>query len=535
MLFAFIYLATQLSGPPTVKLDDAVFTGKTVGRVSHFLGIPFAQAPTGDLRFRLPAELPPYEGNRMAQSFGYSCPQQRIALPERTPADAVNKLADLLGNPQSEDCLTLNVVKPANAGSDSNLPVAVWIPGGAFEIGGSALALYDGGGFIERSLALDQPVVVVSINYRLNGFGFLASKEVKDAGVGNLGLQDQRAALRWIQKYIASFGGDPSKVTIWGGSAGAMSVALHMLANDGDHEDLFRGAVMQSGSPIPVGPIENGQKYYDDLVANLGCGQSSDTLQCLRQVPYQQLKDAIDVSPSFTSYQGLNLAWLPRVDGALLKVPPQHQVLQGKVANVPFITGDCEDEGTLFSMQTSNLTTTAHLHNWLKSHFFPAASADELDTLLTYYPNNPVAGSPFGTGFRNMLGPQYKRAAALQGDGVFHAPRRFFLQQRAGTTPAWSFLSTRSKGTPFLGAVHGSDLPQAFGPFELRDYIIRFANHLDPNGGRGDVPLWPQYDLAAPKNLVFQDSAFWPVVVRPDDYRKGELESVTNMTLLYPL
>ncbi|KAG6850679.1 hypothetical protein C0991_010169, partial [Blastosporella zonata] len=137
----------------------------------------------------------------------------------------------------------------------------------------------------------------------LSGFGFLASKEVHEAGVGNLGLQDQREALRWVQKYISSFGGDPSKVTIWGDSAGAISVSMHMLTNDGDAEGLFRAAFMQSGSFIPVGGFENGQRYYDKIVSESGCSSSEDTLECLREVPYEALKKAIDKSPGVFAYQ----------------------------------------------------------------------------------------------------------------------------------------------------------------------------------------------------------------------------------------
>lgn len=196
---------------------------------------------------------------------------------------------------------------------------------------------------------------------RSPAFGFLASQEVKDAGVGNLGLQDrkklsivlstsgssseflniscytsEREALRWVQKYIGAFGGDPTKVTMfvqllpyhqprfhtciqiltifcftpcslpsysWGESAGAISVALHMLTNGGDTEGLFRGAFMESGSPIPVGDITGGQPYYDDLVERTGCSGSSDTLECLRGVEYQTLLDAVNQSPSIFSYQ----------------------------------------------------------------------------------------------------------------------------------------------------------------------------------------------------------------------------------------
>ena len=125
----------------------------------------------------------------------------------------------------------------------------------------------------------------------------------------------------------------------WGESAGAISVSLHMLTNKGNQEGLFRGAIMQSGGPIPVGDIENGQPYYDYIVDRTGCSNATDTLACLRTVPYSTFKKAMDESPNFFAYQGLALAWLPRVDGAFLTEPPQYSVLRGHVSNVPMISG----------------------------------------------------------------------------------------------------------------------------------------------------------------------------------------------------
>ncbi|KAF8260208.1 Alpha/Beta hydrolase protein [Lactarius quietus] len=157
-------------------------------------------------------------------------------------------------------------------------------------------------------------------SHSLSAFGFLASQEVKDAGVGNLGLHDhecstvstinvitsgftERMALHWVQKYIRTFGGDPLKVTIWGESAGSISVSLHMLVNGGDTEGLFHAAFMESGSPLPVGDITHGQQYYNDIVELTGCSGSSDTLACLRAAPYDKLKTTMDSTPSLFSYQ----------------------------------------------------------------------------------------------------------------------------------------------------------------------------------------------------------------------------------------
>ncbi|KDQ26029.1 hypothetical protein PLEOSDRAFT_46151 [Pleurotus ostreatus PC15] len=538
-LFAIQITATPLPRANSVTLDSATFTGTTSGRVTKFLGIPYAQPPTGDRRFRLPEPIPPYTGTVRATAFGPACPQQSVRLP--LPGGLASDAVDLIVNtaykavfPDSEDCLSINVVVPTSATPTSKLPVVVWIFGGGFELGSPSL--YDGGLIVERSIQLGEPVIYVSMNYRYDpsSFGFLASQEVKDAGVGNLGLQDQREALRWIQKYISSFGGDPTKVTIWGESAGAISVALHMVANNGNHEGLFRGAFMQSGSPIPVGDISHGQTYYDAIVAETGCSSASDTLACLRSVPYSTLKTATDNTPFIFDYQSLALAWIPRADGVFLTDNPQKLVQAGKVANVPFITGDCDDEGTLFSLSTLNVTTTTQFRTYIKTFFMPQSTNAELDQMLTHYPSDITQGSPFGTGILNALTPQFKRLAAFQGDAVFQAPRRFFLQQRSGKQNTWAFLSKRFKVSPFLGSFHATDILNVYFGGEMGDYLINFVNNLDPNGqGRGIN--WPKYTTSSPNLVTFNDDLIFPITITQDTFRKDAINFLTGVTLANPL
>ncbi|KAI0248237.1 Alpha/Beta hydrolase protein [Lactifluus subvellereus] len=406
--------------------------------VSVVLATPqSAQRPVLGLRFRLPKELGPYNGSYNASVFGPACPQQTIRpnLPKGLPQERSS--SHLEG-------LILYVVAPADAGPGADLPVAVWIFGD--------ICSYNGGVIVERSIALEEPVVYVSMNYR--SFGFLAGQEVKDAGVGNLGLHDQHLALRWIQKYIGAFGGDPSKVTTWGQSAGAIFVGLHMLANGGNTEGLFRAAFMQSGAPTP------GQRYYDDLVERCGCSSSYNILACLRMVSYTILIDA-----------SLALAWQPRADGVFLSDSPQQLVLEGKIADVPFIVGSCDDEGTSFALFQLNITRS---------------------------------GSPFDTDIRNAITPQYKRMAALLGDVMFQVPRRFFLQQRSGKKNTWFYR-------------------------ELLDYLIHFATKLDPNGGSS--PVWPRYTNASPQVLTSLSNG---TSIAQDTYCAEGFEYATNLTLAYP-
>jgi acetylcholinesterase len=527
---------TTYATPPIVTLDKGTFIGTSNDGVNAFLGIPFAQPPVGYLRFRQPQSLAPYSaGTYNATAFGLSCPQQAaaLAIPSGLPEETLEALALEAGTPppNGEDCLTINVFVPANATCGAMLPIVVWIYGGGFE-GGSTTS-YDGSVIVNRSIALNEPVIYVSMNYRLSAFGFLASQEVKDAGVGNLGLQDQRMALRWVQKYIHSFGGDPSKVTIWGESAGSISVSIQMLVNDGDTEGLFRAAFMESGSPIPVGDITQGQQYYDDLVELTGCSGSSDTLACLREAPYESLKAAMDSTPSIFSYQSLDLAWLPRVDGLFLVDDPQKLVQKGTIAPIPFVTGDCDDEGTLFSLSQVNVTTDAELREYLSEFFFINITDSQMDELLTLYPQDVTLGSPYDTGTQNAFTPEFKRIASILGDLVFQAPRRFFLDHSSEKQNTWSFLSKRFKSLPILGSLHGSDILNIYGPGELTDYLIHFATNLDPNGGSS--VQWPQYTTSSRQLLTFLDDPVTNVTITQDTYRTDGMEFVTKLSLAHPL
>ncbi|KAJ7443860.1 Alpha/Beta hydrolase protein [Mycena latifolia] len=519
---------------PSVVLDSGTFIGKTSSTTTQsFLGIPFALPPTGDRRLRLPEPIPAYTGTRTVTTMGPSCPQKALTLPSlqgfsRQAVEYIGSVFKVLPH-SAEDCLTLNVIKPTTA-TATLLPVVVWIFGGGFEIGGTAM--YDGVPIVRRSIRMKQPVIYVSMNYRVAAFGFLASKEVRAAGVGNLGLQDQREALRWIQTYITAFGGDPNQVTIWGESAGAISVSLHMVTNGGDNEGLFRAGFMESGAPIPVGPLENGQKYYDSIVQQTGCSYSVDTLACLRTVPYAKLKAAQDAIPSILSYQSLSAAWLPREDGMFLTDNPMRLVELGSVATVPFITGNCDDEGTLFSLTTLNLTTDAAFLEWVSAFWLPQASVAQIEALDGYYPSDIRAGSPFDLGVLNAVTPQFKRIAAFQGDAVFQAPRRFFQQTLSGTQQQWGFLSKRFKLVPLLGSFHASDLVNIYLGGELTDYLINFATNLDPNGRT--VPAWPAYTLATPNMMTLRDGLLATSITQ-DTYRAAAMRFLTSLTLQFPI
>jgi acetylcholinesterase len=540
LVAVWIATATVLASPsthapyPIVTLDKGTFIGTTANGTNKFLGIPFAHPPVGNLRFRLPEPLDSYTGKHNATAYGLSCPQQATALSflSGLPEETLEALSIIFGAgvtlADGEDCLTLNVIAPDNVGPRSKLPVVVWIYGGGFEDGSTAI--YDGTVIVNRSIALQQPVIYVSMNYRVSAFGFLASREVKGAGVGNLGLWDQRLALQWVQKYICEFGGDPEKVTIWGQSAGSISVSLQMITNGGNTEGLFRAAFMQSGSPQQTSDITAGQPYYDFLVESTGCSGSSDTLECLRDAPYDILKAAVNNTPSIFSYQSVALAWPPRVDGVFLVDDPQKLLKRGEVARIPFVSGECDDEGTLFSLTSTNVTTEADLRTYLKAYYFPNATDSQMDDLLTLYPQDVTQGSPYDTGTQNALTPEFKRIASITGDFVFQAPRRYFLQTVSDKQKTWSYLSKRLKSVPILGSFHESDIPNIYGGGDLTDFLIQFVTNLDPNGILS--PQWPQYTTSSPQLMTFLGDQVTNNnrTITLDTYRVKQMEFITHLS-----
>ncbi|KAI9442994.1 carotenoid ester lipase precursor [Lactarius indigo] len=471
--------------------------------------------------------LDPYSDTHNATAFGLSCPQQAgtFVVPGELPQQTVDYLSNINGPTVigGEDCQK-------------------WFKGsgcsGAFETGSSALyghICYFRHSFpVNRSIALAEPVIYVSMNYRVSAFGFLASQEVKDAKVGNLGLWDQRLALRWVQKYIHAFGGDPSKVTIWGESAGSMSVSLQMLAMGGNTEGLFRGAFMQSGAPASIGDITHGQKYYDDLVKRTGCTGSSDTLACLRATPYETLKAAVDNSPSVFSYQSIAVVWRPWADGFSWRIIPRNLSNEAKSPE-SLLSQESAMKGLSlpFCVKHHNVPRTeADLRNYLAEFFFPNTTNSEMDELLTLYPQDVTQGSPYDTGTQNAFTPQFKRLASILGDIGFQVPRRFFLDNLSKKQNAWSFCTFTCPSVYVCGSLFPA-LTRRFSHRDLTDFLIHFATNLDPNGGLS--PQWPQYTTWSRQLMTLVDSQVINRTVTLDRFRVKGMELLRNLSLAHPL
>lgn len=248
------------------------------------------------------------------------------------------------------------------------------------------------------------------------------------------------------------------------------------------------------------------------VVQAAGCSGSSNTLACLREVPYTKFLTAANSVPGILSYFTVNLSYLPRPDGKVLTASPDTLLAAGKYAKVPFIVGDQEDEGTLFGLFTANLTTTREITTYLSTIFFNNASPTQVETLVGTYQNIFEDGSPFRTGLLNNWYPQFKRVSAILGDITFTLTRRVFLEVASQVNPgvpSWSYLATYNYGTPILGTFHGSDILQVFNGIlpnnaakTIRGYYYSFIYNLDPNTGN-DFGDWPQWSTSK-KLIEFQ-------------------------------
>jgi acetylcholinesterase len=310
-------------------------------------------------------------------------------------------------------------------------------------------------------------------------------------------------------------------------------MALYNGNNTYKGAPLFRAAVMDSGSIVPADPVNctKGQVVYDTVVKNAGCAQSNDTLACLRAAPYDTFLKAANSVPGILSFNSIALSYLPRPDGVTLTQSPEILVKEGKFAQVPFIIGDQEDEGTIFALQQTNLTTTADVVNYLSAIFFNDANTTQVQQLVSSYPDDPAAGSPFGTGTANSIYPQFKRLAAILGDATFTLSRRGFLAQANIINPAvktYSYLNTYGFGTPNLGTAHASDIPVVYGQkpgpasSTIQAYYVSFFNTMDPNGAPGLMP-WPTW---AQGNQLMNFTASGGATLIPDTFRNDSFAAL---------
>ncbi|MCA9668879.1 MAG: carboxylesterase family protein [Myxococcales bacterium] len=467
-------LVTTKSGP---------VQGKVNATHCAYLDIPFAKAPVGNLRWKPPEPPAPWTAPHDATKLGPSCPQIK---------------ADVLGfttGPTDEDCLSLAVWVPSGAATTSELPVMVSIHGGAFAAGGKSIPVLDG-----TPLAVKQNVIVVGINYRVGPLGQMAHPKLGSEMV-NFGLLDQQAALRWVKDNITAFGGDPDKVTIFGESAGGISVCLHLVSPGS--KGLFHRAVAQSGSCLAARTRADAEAFGQAVSAAVGCDTAADEAACLRSASADDLNTKVELSGQlfYGDKQPMNM---PFVDGVTLLEQPLDTLASGNFSKVPLLTGSNADEGTLFVASDSLQAMDAALYRSLiEGHF---SSADAAKIVAQYDPasfdNKPV-----------------EAMAAVITDSIFACPtRRLARAMAAAGQPVYLYHFTHTPSifaavNPFFRASHTAELPSVYGtklltpPTQderklsdtMMGYWARFAATGDPNGD--GAPSWPKYSETDEKHL----------------------------------
>lgn len=469
---------------PTAVADGETQEGVALGGgVAVFRGIPYAQPPVGDLRWRPPVTRPVGAGTRQATEFAAACMQTARLQAFSRGIAAVFGRADQVGSEPlvtSEDCLYLNVWS-AGLGSRDRRPVMVWIHGGSNTNGEGHSPWYDGTALAKRG------VVVVTINYRLGIFGFLAhpalSAESPHGSSGNYGLLDQIEALRWVQRNIAAFGGDPSRVTVFGESAGSIDLMHLMAAPAAKH--LFHRAIAQSGAPMSAMPPLRlaeaaGANALRSLVAD-----SANPLPSLRAATAGTVLEAANRAQAMGPIVD---SWvLPEVTARVFEAGRQHPVA--------LMTGTNALEMSTLRVYMPRVEPTVEgYQKWTAQLFGPAAPK-----VLSLVP---------------VTAPDQveRQSLALFTDVVFTCPTRIAARATATAgSPVWLYQFTRvlPGGEP-LGAYHSMEIIYAFGnrvawlPWEPVDdrlseammgYWTRFAATGDPNGEA--APMWPRYDADA--------------------------------------
>ncbi|KJR88297.1 triacylglycerol lipase [Sporothrix schenckii 1099-18] len=340
---------------PLVTLNYTQLQGSAIesSGVTQWLGVRYAAAPVGDLRFAAPINPPTTTDVQDATQF------QAVCLP-RNPSDFTmhSKRFNV-----SEDCLFANIFAPSNATNTSALPVLFFIQGGGFSSNSNA-------NFNGSDLAAFGNIVVVQINYRVGPYGFLQSREVQNNGSLNNGLKDQIQGLQWVQQNIAQFGGDPKHVVASGDSAGATSLGLLLAAWDEQDPRLIKGAILESPSVATLRTLDQGQEQYNCLLQATNCTLAANTLSCLRAV-------------NATALQTEQCQFNPHLDNDLVRRPMLQSFDEGRFLHVPIIAGTCADEGTKNVPAMTN--TTGQALRFIDNRVFNVLSNASLALLNTTY------------------------------------------------------------------------------------------------------------------------------------------------------
>ncbi|RMZ88013.1 hypothetical protein DV736_g4759, partial [Chaetothyriales sp. CBS 134916] len=416
LVLASVLYTTVLAVSRIVSLDYATYRGRSFDNgITSWLGIRYAAAPIGDLRFAAPQD-PGFQGNVDAYEHGDIC----LSTGRLTQMRA------------SEDCLFLDIYAPSDADSSKPLPVYFFIQGGGFNMNSNSN--YNGSGLV---VASDHSIVVVTFNYRVGPYGFLASSEVISSGSSttNNGLRDQIKALEWVNKHISHFGGDPNHVVLGGDSAGAASIGLLLTMNGGMPTKLYHAAAAESVSFAPILTISESQYQFDKLVHRTHCtsGDASAVISCLRQLTtfeLQRQNRPIPYPDSRPNNPPLFM-WNPVLDNDLIHDYTYQAFNTGAFQHIPVIFGDDTNGGTVFAPRWTN---SLERSNQFLLEQFPQLTTTDISHINTLY---PIQGPYFA-----HAGRFWRRTADAYGEMRYMCPNLFIataFATHAPQTPCWSY------------------------------------------------------------------------------------------------
>jgi para-nitrobenzyl esterase len=466
--------------------------------VCEYKGIPYAADPVGDLRWKPPVPAPAHESALKAKDFWRRC----------VAGGSGSGVPSFMLPEAGEDCLNLNVWRPAK---DGPFPVMVWIHGGSLTVGTAAEPIYIG-----DRLSARQDVVVVTINYRLNYFGFMAhpalAEEDPHGSAGNYGLLDQIAALQWVKDNAAAFGGDRDNVTIFGESAGGWSVC-NLLASP-LAAGLFDKAILESGGCDTVKAMSDGLDDGKDFAKAMGC-DGADAAACMRAKTPKELGKAAKAMEKAQKKGGFDLAsqfsfkWVPKVDGWALTAIPLDAIKRGEFNRVPLMVGSNRDEAKLFTLAVPGLRLApACLVHQLYVNMYGEEAAARLEALYPYDAYRRPADAAIDSLGDMALGCRCWDAAEAVSD---YADVYYYRFDYDGHT-----------APHMIGAAHGFEIPFVFGNLDqppanwlitkrqekkasplsglMMDYWANFARSGDPNGP--GLPQWPKYDKQTRERMI---------------------------------
>lgn len=469
-----------------VQTKQGQVSGHVEKGVNAWLGIPYAQAPIGKLRFQSPQPPSSWEGVRKADSFG---------------APSIQSPSQFLGDATpSEDCLFLNIWSPA--ADAKKRPVMLWIHGGGFVVGSSTSEMYNG-----ANLSRNGDVVVVSINYRLGILGFLYFDKFIQEKYGyenNVGIRDQIAALKWVKENIAAFGGDPENITIFGESAGGTSVET-LLATPAA-KGLFTGAIAESGPASVLWQPEVACNITNKFLRTLGV--SADSLQLLQTMPADSLLKAQDWLLNYMVDKTTQRVFSPTIDGEFLTNDIATCLSPKQSGNVALMIGTNNDEATMFASKRLHMVPSKEEE--LDREFLSLISTDAKKTVTAAYPGYPK-----------------KRAILdLLTDAVFRIPAVRVAECQSMHSPVYMYKYEWT--SPLLNMVglrsfHGLEIPFVFGNSDgrigkilrivaskktfknlsgsMQQAWINFARYKNPNGQGEEV--WKKYDKEDRATMIF--------------------------------